>query len=114
MARSLSCLPRLSRRHSPGSDCPLGSEGVVGSGTRGAVLQPLARLLLGGRGEWHVLGLLYEPIEVLQVEVHELLKRWVLLQGLRAHVDKERPCERVLARLGCLWARCDPFDGERL
>src|SRR5918993_6073961 len=73
-----------------------GFDGVLGSGARGAILEPLARLLCSGVGERNVLGLLHELVEVFQVEIHELLNRGVLLERLPAHVDEQRPRERVL------------------
>ena len=78
------------------------------------VVEPLARFLHGATGERHVLDLLAELVDALQVEVHELLDRRVLLEGLRAQVDEQRSRERVLARSGALHAGLDALDGESL
>src|SRR5918995_4680123 len=93
-----------------------GFDGVLGSGARGAILEPLARLLCSGVGERNVLGLLHELVEValLEVEVDELLDRWVFLERLRAHVDEQGSRERVFARLNRLPAGRDAINGECL
>ena len=56
---------------------------------RYAVIEPLPRFLHGAIGERHVLDLLEELVDALQVEVHEPLDRRVLLESLSAHVETE-------------------------
>src|SRR5215216_2906422 len=93
----------------------LASDGS-GGGARGAVLKPLARLRVVVFGERHVLGLLHEVLEVAlgQVELHEVLNRRVILEGLRVHVYEQGPRQRILTRVDAIRAGCDAVDRERL
>src|SRR3712207_8107675 len=46
----------------------------------------------------HVLGRLYQPVEVLwgEIEIHEGLDGFIVLERVGAHVDEERSGEQVL------------------